>query len=188
MLDTTAIRKNLKIIIDGDPWIVVEHQFVKPGKGQAFTRTRLKNLITGSSMDRTFKSGEKIGEEAKTDDRKMVFLYSQGSNFTFMDNQSYEQIEISSDQIGDARNYLIENMEVEVLFYNALPINIDLPNFVELQIIETEPAVKGDTVSGATKPAELSTGLVLNVPLFVNPEEWILVDTRNSAYVERVKK
>ncbi len=188
MLDTTAIRKNLKIIIDGDPWVVVEHQFVKPGKGQAFTRTRLKNLITGNSMDKTYKSGEKIGEEAKIDECKMSFLYTQGNVYSFMNNKNYEQIEMSEEQVGDTRYFLTENMNVEVLFFNNLPIDINLPNFVELQIVNTEPAVKGDTVSGATKPAELSTGYVLNVPLFVSPEEYIVVDTRTGEYVERVKK
>ena len=188
MLDTTAIRKNLKIIIDGDPWVVVDHQFVKPGKGQAFTRTRLKNLITGNSIDRTFKSGEKIGEEARIDERNMVFLYSQGNSYTFMDNDNYEQVELSEEQVGDTKNFLAENMNVEVLFYEGMPISINLPNFVELQIVNTEPAVRGDTVSGANKPAELSTGYVLNVPLFVGPDEWIVVDTRSGQYVERVKK
>jgi elongation factor P len=188
MLDTTAIRKNLKIIIDGDPWIVVDHQFVKPGKGQAFTRTRLKNLITGNSIDRTYKSGEKIGEEAKIEERQMVFLYSQPNSYTFMDNDSYEQIDMTDDQIGETKNFLAENMTAEVMFYNEMPIAIDIPNFVELQIVSTEPAVRGDTVSGATKPAELSTGYTLNVPLFVGPDEWIVIDTRTGQYVERVKK
>lgn len=188
MLDTTAIRKNLKIIIDGDPWIVVEHQFVKPGKGQAFIRTRLKNMITGNSMDKTYKSGEKIGEEAKVEECEMVFLYSQGNSYTFMDNNTYDQIEISESQIGEAKNYLTDNMNVEVLFYEGQPIEITLPNFVELEITETEPAVRGDTVTGATKPATLSTGHVVNIPLFVSSGEWIVVDSRTGEYVERVKK
>ena len=188
MLDTTAIRKNLKFIIDGDPWIVVDHQFVKPGKGQAFTRTRLKKMITGNSMDRTYKSGEKIGEAAKIDEREMVYLYSQPNSYTFMDNGNYEQIDMTEEQVGETKNFLAENMNAEVLFYNDMPIAINIPNFVELQIVNTEPAVKGDTVSGATKPAELSTGYKLNVPLFVGSDEWIVIDTRSGQYVERVKK
>jgi elongation factor P len=188
MLDTSAIRKNLKIIIDNEPWVVVEAQFVKPGKGQAFTRTRLKNLITGNSMEKTYKSGEKIGEEANIDEREMVLIYSQGNSYTFMDNKNYEQIEITEEHVGEAKKFLTDNMNVEVLFFNDMPIEINLPNFVELQIVKTEPAVKGDTVSGATKPAELSTGCILNIPLFVNPDEWIVVDTRTGEYVERVKK
>ena len=188
MLDTSAIRKNLKIEIDGDPWIVVDFQFVKPGKGQAFTRTRLKNMITGSCLDKTYKSGEKIGEAARIDERAMSFLYAQDDHYVFMDNENYEQVEITDEQIGEAKNYLMDNMEVEVLFFHDRPIGIELPNFVQLPIVETEPAVKGDTVSGATKPATLSTGYVLNIPLFVSTEDLVVVDTRTGEYVERVKK
>ena len=188
MLDTSAIRKNLKIEIDGEPWIVVDFQFVKPGKGQAFTRTRIKNMITGNVLDKTYKSGEKIGAAARIDERKMAFLYSQGSVYTFMDNENYEQVEITDDQIGDAKNFLTDNMTVEVLFFHDRPIGIELPNFVELDIVETEPAVKGDTVSGATKPATLSTGFVVNIPLFVSADDRIVVDTRTGEYTERVKK
>ena len=188
MLDTSAIRKNLKILMDGDPWIVVDFQFVKPGKGQAFTRTRLRNMITGNAMDKTYKSGEKIGDEAIVDEVEMQFLYCQGSTYTFMDNNTYEQYELTEDQVGDAKNFLVDNMTVEALFFNLRPIGLETPNFVDLEITETDPAVKGDTVTGATKPATLSTGHVLNIPLFVNEGEWIVVDTRTGAYVERVKK
>lgn len=187
MIDTTAIRKNLKLLIDNDPWIVVDFQFVKPGKGQAFTRTKLKNLISGNTMERTYKSGEKL-EEARIDENKMVFLYNQGKNYTFMDNTTYDQVELTEDQVGDAKNFLVENMNVEVLFFDDRPISVEVQNFVNLQIVETEPATKGDTVSGATKPATLSTGHTVNVPLFVNNEEWIVIDTRDGSYVERVKK
>jgi len=187
MIDTTAIRKNLKLLIDNDPWIVVDFQFVKPGKGQAFTRTKLKNLISGNTMERTYKSGEKL-EEARIDENEMVFLYQQGKNYTFMDNTTYDQVELTEDHVGDAKNFLVENMNVEVLFFDGRPISVEVQNFVNLQIVETEPATKGDTVSGATKPATLSTGHTVNVPLFVNNEEWIVIDTRNGSYVERVKK
>jgi len=187
MIDTNAIRKNLKIKIDGDPYVVVDFQFVKPGKGQAFTRTKMKNMITGNMIDKTYRSGEKL-EEATVDEREMIFLYSQGSSFTFMDNTSYDQIELSTEQIGNAKNFLVDNMEVKVSFFNERPIEIVLPNFVELEIVSTEPAVKGDTVTGATKPAELSTGHTVNVPLFLESGEWIVVDTRTGEYVERVKK
>lgn len=187
MIDTSAIRKNLKIIIDGDPWVVVDFQFVKPGKGQAFTRTRLKNMISGNVVERTFRSGEKL-EEASTEEHEMTFLYSQGNLYHFMNNQTYEQIEVTETQVGEARFFLTENMNVEVLFFNNRPIGITLPNFVELQIVDTEPAIKGDTVSGATKMAELSTGHRLSVPLFLNPDDWILIDTRTGEYVERVRR
>jgi elongation factor P len=138
-------------------------------------------------MERTYKSGEKL-EEARIDENEMVFLYSQGKNYTFMDNTTYEQVELTEDHVGDARNFLVENMNVEVLFFDSRPISVEVQNFVNLQIVETEPATKGDTVSGATKPATLSTGHTVNVPLFVNNEEWIVIDTRNGSYVERVKK
>lgn len=187
MIDTSDIRKNLKLLIDGDPWVVVDFQFVKPGKGQAFTRTRLKNMITGNVVERTFRSGEKL-EEAQIEEKEMMYLYSQGDSYAFMDNKTYEQVEITSEHLGDAVHFLTENMNVEVLFFNGRPIGISLPNFVELEIVNTEPATKGDTVSGATKPATLSTGYTLNVPLFVNSGDWIVVDTRTGAYVERVKK
>ena len=187
MIDTTAIRKNLKLLIEGDPWIVVDFQFVKPGKGQPFTRTKMKNMITGNVIERTYKSGEKL-DEARIDENEMVFLYNQGKNYTFMDNTTYEQVELSEANVGDAKNFLVENMNVEVLFFNERPISVELVNFVNLQIVETEPATKGDTVSGATKPATLSTGYTVNVPLFVNNEEWVVIDTRTGSYVERVKK
>jgi len=188
MLDTTALRKNLKIIIDGDPWIVVDSQFVKPGKGQAFTRTKLKNLISGHTMDRTYKSGEKIGEQARIDECEMVFLYEQGGAYAFMNNENYEQVELNAEQVGEALNFMTENMNVEVDFYDGMPIAITLPNFVELEIVDTEPAVQGNTVTGATKPATLSTGYTVNVPLFISGGESIVVDTRTGEYVERVKK
>ncbi len=187
MIDTSDIRKNLKLLIDGEPWVVVDFQFVKPGKGQAFTRTRLKNMITGNVVERSYRSGEKF-EEARIEESEMVFLYAQGDTYTFMDNKTYDQVEITAEHLGDATHFLTENMNVEVLFFNGQSIGISLPNFVNLQIVTTEPATKGDTVSGATKPATLSTGFTLNVPLFVNTDEWIVVDTRTGTYVERVKK
>jgi len=187
MIDTSDIRKNLKVEIDGYPWIVVDFQFVKPGKGQAFTRTKFKNLITGNVIERTYKSGEKL-EEAAIEEHEMAFLYSQGNNYHFMNNQTYDQVEMSEDQVGDAKYFLTENMKVEVMYFKERPIGIELPNFVELQIVHTEPAVKGDTVSGATKTAEVSTGFKLQVPVFLSNEEWIVIDTRDGAYVERVKR
>ena len=144
MLDTTAIRKNLKIEIDGDPWIVIDFQFVKPGKGQPFTRTRIKNMITGNVLDKTYKSGEKIGQAARIDERKMAFLYSQGTVYTFMDNENYEQVEITEELVGDAKNFLTDNMTVEVLFFHDRPIGVELPNFVELDIVEIDLAILPD--------------------------------------------
>jgi elongation factor P len=187
MYETSDIRKNLKIQLDGDPYIVVDFQFVKPGKGVAFTRTRLKNMITGNVLDKTFRSNEKF-EPASLEEHKMQFLYRSENTYHFMNTETYEQIEAHENQIGDTKDYLVENLEVEVLFFKGQPIGVNLPNFVNLQVIETDPGHKGDTVTGGNKPAVLSSGARIQVPFFVNTGEWIVVDTRTGAYVERVKK
>jgi elongation factor P len=186
MYETSDIRKGMKITMDGQPWAVVEHQFVKPGKGQAFTRTRLKNMITGNVIDRTFRSGEKL-EPADMEEREMQYLYPEGDSRVFMDTQTYEQLNLSNEQLGDSAGYLLDGTTVEVLLYQGKPIGITPPTFVELQVVETEPGFKGDTTSGATKPAKLETGISVNVPLFVNEGEVLKVDTRTGSYVERVK-
>lgn len=187
MYETSDLRKNLKIQIDGDPYLVIDCQFVKPGKGNAFTRTRLKNMITGNVLDRTYKSGEKL-EQAQLEEQPMQFLYVQEAVYHFMNTETYEQIEMEASRVGDAKNYLIENLNVNVLMFNYRPIAVNLPNFVELQVVETEPGVKGDTVSGGSKPAIVHTGAKIMVPIFVNNEDWIVVDTRTGEYVERAKK
>jgi len=187
MYETSDIRKNLKIQLDGEPYVVIDFQFVKPGKGVAFTRTRLKNMITGNVLDRTFRSGEKI-EPASLEAHSMQFLYCMDNRYHFMNTETYEQIEMDEDQVGDAKDYMVENLEVELLFFKRQSIGINLPNFVELQVVETEPGVKGDTASGGSKPAVMQTGAKIQVPFFINEGDWILVDTRTGAYVERVKK
>ncbi len=187
MYSTSDIRKGLKVEIDGHPWTVTEFLFVKPGKGCAFTRTKLKNLITGATLDRTYKTGESL-EEADVEDHNMQFLYSDGEAFHFMNLESFDQIPVPASVVGDTSDFLVDEMEVQVLFHNNRAVSIDLPNFVELEITYTEPGVKGNTAQGATKPATLSTGATVNVPLFVNQGEWIKVDTRTKGYVERVKK
>jgi elongation factor P len=187
MYETSDIRKNLKILLDGDPYIVIDFQFVKPGKGVAFTRTRLKNMITGNVLDKTFRSGEKI-ESASLESHSIQFLYSMDNAYHFMNTETYEQIELDEAQLGDAKDYLVENLEVEALFFKGLAIGINLPNFVELQVTETDPGVKGDTASGGSKPAIMNTGAKIQVPFFINEGDWVLVDTRTGAYVERVKK
>ncbi|MBU2510254.1 elongation factor P [bacterium] len=186
MYDTSEFRKGLKIEVDGHPYIIVENQFVKPGKGQAFSRVRLKNLLTGSVLDRTYKSGEKV-EKADIAETEMQFLYCADDAYHFMDNSSYEQIEIQKNQIGDSWKWLQENMNVSVLVYKGVPVSISVPNFVELEIVHCEPGIKGDTATSATKPATLSTGAEVLVPLFVNQNEKIRVDTRTNTYMERVK-
>ncbi len=184
MYTTQDFRKGLKIEIDGDPYIIVEFQHVKPGKGSAFVRTKIKNLITGLVIDPTFRSGDKV-KKPDMADTTMQFLYSDGDTYHFMDTKTYEQIEVSKESLGDSADYLSENLEVSVLMFNGRPVGVELPNFVVLKIVHCDPGVKGDTVSGATKPAEVETGASFNVPLFVNEGDSIRVDTRSHSYVER---
>ena len=187
MYDTSDIRKGLKFQIDGDPYVVVDFQFVKPGKGTAFTRTKIKNMITGAVLDKTYRTGEKL-EPANVEEREMQYLYNDGEHYCFMDNSTYEQVMISPDDVGDAAKFMADNENVQVMFFNDRPIGITLPNFVELEVAHTEPGIKGDTASGATKPATLSTGAVINVPLFIEEGEVLKIDTRTNEYIERVKK
>jgi len=183
--ETSDIRKGLRFEMDGDPFVVVEFQFVKPGKGTAFTRTKIRNMITGAVLDRTYKSGEKL-KPADTEDREMQYLYNDG-DFHFMDNNNYEQVILDSNAVGDAANYLTENMLIEVGFFKGRSIGISLPNFVVLEVTETAPGEKGNTVTGASKPAIVSTGYSVNVPLFVNEGDQLKIDTRTGEYAERVK-
>lgn len=185
MYETSDIRKGLRFEMDGDPFVIVEFQFVKPGKGTAFTRTKIRNMITGAVLDRTYKSGEKL-KPADTEDREMQYLYNDG-DFHFMDNNNYEQVSLDSNAVGDAANYLTENMLIEVGFFKGRSIGISLPNFVVLEVTETAPGEKGNTVTGASKPAVVSTGYSLNVPLFVNEGDQLRIDTRTGEYAERVK-
>ncbi len=187
MFETSDLRKGLKIEIDGEPYVVVNAEFVKPGKGNAFTRCKLKSLVSGSTMDRTWRSGEKI-DKAQMEEKAMEYLYSGDDEYHFMDTETYEQVSLPGAGIGDAASFLTENLPVSMLFHNNKPLSIELPNFVELEIVETEPGIKGDTKSNAAKPAKMSTGAIVNVPMFLNEGEMIRIDTRTGEYVERVKK
>ncbi len=187
MYGTNEFRKGLKVEIDGEPYEMVECQFVKPGKGNAFTRTKLKSLVSGLVLDRTYKSGEKV-DKAQLEEHAMQYLYEQDNQLHFMNMTTYEQVGIDKDKIGDGTAWMHENLEVSVLFHNGLPIAVDLPNFVELQVTQCDPGVKGDTKSNVSKPATLSTGAVINVPMFVSAGEWLKIDTRSGEYVERVKR
>ncbi len=187
MYGTSDIRKGLKIEIDGSPYTVIEFQFVKPGKGNAFTRCKIKNMLTGSVLDRTWKSGERL-KPAQLTERRMQFLYKDGEDWTFMDQTSFEQYVLNDKEVGDEARFLLENTETDVLLFNERPMSISLPNFVELEVAETNPGVRGDTVSGGRKPATLSTGTVIQVPLFINQGEVLKIDTRNGEYVERIKQ
>lgn len=186
-MDTSDIRKGLKIMVDGSPYNVIEFQFVKPGKGQAFTRVKIRNMLTGSVLERTFKSGEKL-DPADVEERSFQYIYQDADGFVFMDASTGEQITIPTEKIGDDSQWLSDGMNVAVTLFNGNPVGINLPAHVTLQIVSSEPGVKGDTASGATKPATLSTGAVVNVPLFVKEGEWIKVDTREGTYLERVNK
>jgi elongation factor P len=188
MYESSDLRKGLKIIIDGNPYLVTDFQFSKPGKGQALYRCKLKNMITGYTMDRTYRSGEKF-EPANLEERHMQFLYNDGDGYHFMDTVKFDQVSMTEAQIGEAKKFLKENTEVDVLFFDGVnPIDISLPIFVELKVIKSDPGVKGDTATGATKPAVLETGYEIQVPLFVEEGEVLKIDTRTGQYVERVKK
>jgi elongation factor P len=184
-LDTSQFRNGLKIELDGEPFSIVYFQHVKPGKGGAFVRTKVRNLKNGRVIDRRFRSGEKV-EAADVEDRKMQYLYQDGDQLVFMDSETYDQTPFSAEQVGDARKYLKENLDVDVLFWRGNPIDIELPSFIEAEVTVCEPGVKGDTASGATKPATIEPGAVVQVPLFIKQGESIRVDTRTGDYVERV--
>jgi elongation factor P len=186
-MQTTDIRKGIKIQIDGVPYAVVEHQFVKPGKGQAFTRCRIKNLQTGAVIERTWKSGESV-ELADVDTRKMTYSWDEGDSLVFMDTSTGDQLHVMKDKVGDEVRFLSEGLDCEVTVYNGNAIGIELPSSVVLQISRSDPGIKGDTASGATKPATLSTGAVVNVPLFIKEGEWVKIDTRTGEYLERVNR
>jgi len=183
---TSEFRSGLRILIDKDPCIIVDNEFVKPGKGQAFNRVRIRNLKTGKVVDKTFKSGETV-EAADVMDTDMQYLYSDGEFWHFMKPDTFEQYAADASAVGDSRDWLSDGDICLVTLWNNAPLNVEPPNFVELEIVETDPGVKGDTASGGGKPAKLSTGAVVRVPLFVDQGEVIRVDTRSREYVSRVK-
>lgn len=186
MYECGDLKKGLKVEMDGDPYVIVQFQFVKPGKGQSLYKCKLKNMVTGAQFDRTFRSGEKFNE-ANLEEHQMEYLYSDGEQFCFMNTSNYEQEFLTPEQVGDAAALLKENTVCDVLMFDGRAIGLTLPNFVELKIEEAEPWVKGDTASGSTKPATLETGHVVSVPPFVESGELIRIDTRTGQYVERVK-
>ena len=183
---TSEFRSGLKIIMDGDPCVIVENEFVKPGKGQAFNRVRIRNLKTGRTIDRTFKSGESL-PAADVHDTDMQYLYNDGEFWHFMLPDTFEQYAAEEKAVGDAKDWLLGQEICQVTLWNNVPLLVSPPNFVELEIVETDPGVRGDTASGGVKPATLATGAVVRVPLFVEQGEVIRVDTRSGEYVSRVK-
>lgn len=186
MYATAEFKKGLKVELDGVPYTIVDFQHVKPGKGGAFVRTKLKSLLTGRVLDQTFRSGEKV-KKPDLMERDMQYLYRDGDSFCMMDNETYEQIMLTEDQVGEARLYLTENLNVKILFFNQQPVGVEVPLFVELEVAQTEPGVKGDTAAGGTKPATLESGVTIQVPLFINEGDRLKVDTRTGTYIERLK-
>ncbi|MGE5576865.1 MAG: elongation factor P [Syntrophothermus sp.] len=184
MISVNDLRPGLTIELEGDVWSVVEFLHVKPGKGAAFVRTKLKNVKTGQVLERTFRAGERV-ETAHVENREMQYLYNSGGDYNFMDTASYEQMVLSEDKLGDAIKYLKENMNIEIQLYQGQPIGVNLPNTVELKVKETDPGLKGDTASGGSKPAKVETGAVVQVPLFINVGDVIKIDTRTGQYLSR---
>jgi elongation factor P len=186
MISSNDFRNGVTIIIEGQLWTVIEFLHVKPGKGAAFVRTRLKNVKTGATVERTFRAGEKL-ERATVDNRDMQMLYNDADGYHFMDNETYENVTLQKDVIGDPADFLKDGMRIAVQFHDGTAIGADLPAHVELKVEETDPGFKGDTATGTTKPAKLETGATVNVPLFVNPGDVIRIDTRDRRYIGRVQ-
>lgn len=182
---TAQFRKGLKIEIDGEPLTIVDFQHVKPGKGGAFVRTKMKSLISGNTIEKTFRSGEKV-DVPNLEEKTMTFLYEDETGYWFMDSTTYDQTNLKEEHVEDALGYLKENMEVHILFHNDKPIGIEVPMFLELAVAETDPGLRGNTASGGSKPAKLETGKTIQVPLFINEGDIVKVDTRTDAYIERV--
>ena len=186
MISTNDFKTGVSVEMDGDAYVVVEFQHVKPGKGSAFVRAKLRNVRTGAVIERTFNAGEKM-PKAHLDRREMQYLYHDGTYYVFMDTENYEQSLLTEEQMADANKFLKENMIVSILSYNGTVLGVDLPSSVELEVIDTEPGIKGDTASGGNKPATVETGAVVRVPFFINVGDRIKVNTSTSEYIERCK-
>lgn len=186
MIDTSDFRNGLHIIQDGELFTIIEFQHVKPGKGGAFVRTKLRNIRSGAVIDKTFRAGERM-EQAIVERKNMEYLYNEGNEYVLMDMETFEQVSLSADMLGDQVKYLKENTEISTLVYDGKIIGAEIPFFVELEVTETDPGVRGDTASGGSKPAKLETGAVVQVPFFVNIGDKIKVDTRSDSYLERVR-
>lgn len=184
MISSNDFRPGVTIELDGDPCQVLEFQHVKPGKGAAFVRCKIRNLKTGSTIERTFRAGEKV-PKALLERKQMQYLYFDGDAYVFMDNETYDQISLTENQLGGGEKYLIENMGCQINTYLGKVLGVELPNTVDLEVSETEPGIKGDTASGGSKPAKMETGIIVNVPFFVNVGDRLKIDTRTGAYIER---
>lgn len=187
MISTQDFRKNLKIEVDGEPYVIIDCQHVKPGKGVAFVKTRIKSLISGRVLDQNYRSGDKV-DQPNLESRTMQYLYPEDAFYVFMDTTTYEQIRLTSDAVESVVPYLKDNLEVDILFHNQKPISVEPPTFLVLEVTQTDPGFKGDTAQGATKPATLETGLTVTVPLYMEIGQMVKVDTRTGEFVERVNK
>jgi elongation factor P len=187
MYTCADLKKGLKLMIDGEPHVIVQFDFTKPGKGQALYKCKLRNMITGSLFDRTYRSGESF-DPASLEDRDMQFLYKEDSGYVFMDTKTYEQVTLTEETLGDDHYFLKDNMEVKILLFNGRGIGITLPNFVNLRVTQADPWVKGDTAAGNNRPGTVETGYTLQLPSFVEEGDLIQIDTRNGQYVTRVKE
>ena len=186
MISTSDFRNGVRLALDGEPYYIVEFQHVKPGKGGAFVRTKLKSYKTGNVIDRTFRSGERF-DDPNLEEREMQFLYAAGQTYTFMDTDSFEQFTYEKKQLGENADLLKEDMVAKILVHDHQPIAVELPTFIELKVVDADPGVRGDTASGGTKPAVVETGAVIKVPLYLQVGETIRIDTRTREYVERVR-
>lgn len=187
MYQLSDFKKGLKLLYEGQPFSVTDFQHVKPGKGNQFTRCKLRNLITGQNREFTFKQGEKF-EQADITTVEMQYLYKDDSGYNFMNQSNFEQVALNDDDVGEAKNFLIENMECVIMFFNGKAIGVDCPNTVVLKVVKTDPNFKGNTVTGATKPAEMETGYIVNVPMHINEGDLLKIDTRTGDYIERANK
>ncbi|MDF7805968.1 elongation factor P [Pontiellaceae bacterium B12219] len=187
MYSASDLKKGLKIEIDGDPCMITNFEFSKPGKGQALYRCKIKNLVTGNTFDKTYRSVEKVDRCALIS-RDYTFSYIDGQNYVFSDNETYEEALLSEEVLGDSKNFIVDDMQVEILFHNDRALDITLPNFVEMVIAETEPGARGDTATNVMKPAKLENGYEINVPIFINEGDTIRIDTRDGSYSDRVAK
>ena len=184
MISTNDFKTGVTVEIDGDAWQVVEFQHVKPGKGAAFVRAKMRNLCTGAVVERTFNAAERL-QNAVVERKEMQYLYQADENYVFMDRETYEQLELNKDQLGNALNFLKENMDVKVITFKDRVLGVELPNTVELTVVETEPGIKGDTATGGSNNAKMDTGYVVKVPLFINEGDVLRIDTRSGEYIER---
>jgi elongation factor P len=185
MYSASDLRKGLKVEIDGHPWLITNYTFTKPGKGQSIYKCRMRNMITGSGMERSFRSGDKVGKP-NLFEKRMAFSYVDGENYVFMDLETYEETRMNEDALGDVKHFIVEDMEVNILFFNDTPVEVELPTFIVKPIARTEPGARGDTATNVVKPAWIDSGFEIAVPIFINEGDMVKIDTRTGEYVERV--